>query len=119
MAILRPTFLMVLLACVAGCAMRVPFDKLRYVGDWQGETAHLLITPQGYVRYEQWVVKGEFLQSEFRTGMDGPLKAFDGDNFTVGIGPVSSHFIVDKPPYLDGDQWKMVVRKHELVRIDP
>lgn len=105
-----------LLACLAGCATPVPFNKLRYVGSWEGETASLLITEDGYVRFAEY---RKLLGGDFSRGMDGPLKGFDGDNFTVGVGPVKSHFIVDKPPYLDGDQWKMVVRRHELVRIAP
>jgi hypothetical protein len=112
----NPIFLAVLLACLAGCATPVPFDKMRYVGQWEGETAYLLITPQGYVRFEQY---GRLLGGDLTTGMDGPLKRFDGDNFIVGIGPVATKFVVHTPPYWDGDHWKMVVGKHELARIDP
>jgi len=111
----RAIVLMMLLASAAGCATRVPFDKLRYVGDWQSESVRLLITEGGYVRFEQY---SRVLGGDLERGMHGPLKGFDGNNFTVGIGPMSSHFIVDKPPYLDGDQWKMVVRGRELVRVD-
>ena len=116
MRVTKPLVLVLLLAYLAGCATPVPFDKLRYVGSWQGDESYLLITEDGFVRYEQYRA---LLVGELITGTEGPLRRFEGDNFIVGIAPLLTTFVVDKPPYLDGDEWKMVVRKKELVRIAP
>jgi hypothetical protein len=116
MRIIKLLFLVLLSIGAAGCAARIPLDKWRYVGDWQGETARLLITRDGHVHFEQYKV---VLKGNMTIGMEGPLKRFDGDNFIVGFGPVSTTFVVEKPPYKDGDEWKMTVGKHELTRMSP
>ncbi len=75
-----------------GCAKPVPPEKSAYVGEWQEKTMYLLITKDGSVRYKR-------LKSVVTTSIDGPLKGFSGDNFEVGVGPMSTMFVVSKPPY--------------------
>ena len=70
---------------------------------------YLLITRDGSVRYKR-------LQGGTTTSVQGPLKGFNGNNFEVGIGPLSTTFIVSKPPYEDGEKWKMVVDDLELTK---
>ena len=48
--------------------------------------------------------------------LQAPLQRFEGDNFVVGVGPMSTVFTVSKPPYHDGRDWKMVVDGVELTR---
>ena len=92
-----------------GCGIPVPPEKSAYVGEWQEKTMYLLITQDGSVRYKR-------LKGGATTSIEGPLKSFDGNNFAVGIGPMSSMFVVDKPPYQDGQTWKMMVDGVELTR---
>jgi hypothetical protein len=94
---------------LAACAKPVPSDKAEYVGEWQGKSMVLLITQDGSVRYKRHKGGGS-------TSIEAPLKRFDGDNFVVGIGPMSTVFTVSKPPYHDGKDWKMVVDGVELTR---
>lgn len=94
---------------LAACAEPVPPDRAEYVGEWQGNSMVLLITQDGSVRYKR-------LKGGVSTSIEAPLKRFDGDNFVVGIGPMSTVFTVSKPPYRDGRDWKMVVDGVELVR---
>ena len=101
--------LAVLVLFLAGCGKPVPPDKVSYVGEWQSKTMYLLITQDGSVRYKR-------LKGGVTTSMEGPLQGFSGDNFEVGLGPMSSTFVVSKPPYQDGAQWKMVVDGEELLR---
>ncbi len=107
---MRPASLVVLLgALLCGCGQPVPPDKLAYVGEWETPTMYLLITADGSVRYKR-------LRAGATTSLDGPLQGFDGDNFEVGIGPFRTTFVVSRPPYQDGDAWKMVVDGVELTR---
>lgn len=94
---------------LAGCGKPVPLDKAAYVGEWQEKTMYLLITQDGSVRYKR--IKGGV-----STKVEGPLKEFKNNDFEVGIGPMTTTFVVSKPPYLDGDKWKMVVDDLELVK---
>ncbi|MBW3566209.1 MAG: hypothetical protein KY459_15990 [Acidobacteria bacterium] len=106
------TKLLVLLALVGsliGCGKPVPPEKSAYVGEWQEKTMYLLITEDGSVRYKR-------LKGGASTSLEGPLKGFTGDNFEVGIGPMATTFVVSKPPYKDGDIWKMVVDDVELIK---
>jgi len=99
-----------LLITLVGCGKPVPPEKSDYVGEWHEKTMTLLITQDGSVRYKR-------LKAGSSTSIEGPLKGFDGNNFKVGIGPISTTFVVTKPPYQDGNQWKMVVDGVELVKI--
>jgi len=92
-----------------GCGKPVPPEKAAYVGEWQHPTMYLLLTQDGSVRYKR-------IQGGATTSVEAPLKGFQGNNFEVGIGPMSTTFVVTKPPYDDGGKWKMVVDGVELVR---
>lgn len=70
----------------------------------------LLITAGRNVSYQR--VDGKMSKS-----INGPLQAFEGDNFVVGIGPVKTTFVVSMPPYQDQGTWKMVVDGVELTRV--
>ena len=98
-----------LLGSLIGCGKPVPQEKSAYVGEWQEKTMYLLITQDGSVRYKR-------LKGGASTSVEGPLKGFAGNNFEVGIGPMATTFVVSKPPYQDGDKWKMVVDEVELIK---
>lgn len=95
---------------LSSCAKPVPPEKASYVGEWEHPTMYLLLTQDGSVRYKR-------LQGGANTSIVGPLKGFQGDNFEVGIGPISTIFVVTAPPHEDKGQWRMVVDGVELVRI--
>jgi hypothetical protein len=103
--------LLPLLFSLGGCSKSVPQEKSAYVGEWQDKAMYLLITQDGSVKYKRVKAGGT-------TSVDGPLKGFSGDNFEVGVGPMATSFVVTKPPYQDGDKWKMVVDGLELTKSD-
>jgi hypothetical protein len=94
---------------LTACGKPVPAEKSAYVGEWEEKTMYLLITQDGSVRYKR-------LKGGGTTSVEGPLKGFTGDNFDVGIGPMTTTFVVSKPPYQDGKSWKMVVDGVTLTR---
>ncbi len=109
MKIQKTMVAMLLALSLFGCGKPVPPEKSAYVREWQEKTMYLLITQDGSVRYKR-------LKGGASTKIEGPLKRFQGDNFEVGIGPMSTTFVVSKPPYQDGKKWKMVVDDLELTR---
>lgn len=98
------------LSLLGACAEPVPVEKLDYVGEWRGFAMALLITPDGSVAYKR-------LKNGVTTSISGPLKRFEGDNFVVGFGPLSTTFEVSVPPHQDGADWKMTVDGVELTRL--
>ena len=100
-----------LLACaaLAACTQPVPPDRAAYVGEWRGTAMALLITQDGSVAYRR-------LHQGINKSIDGPLKEFRGDDFVVGIGPLSTTFVVDRPPWFDGTDWRMTVDGVALTR---
>ncbi len=48
--------------------------------------------------------------------LSAPIKAFKGDDFVVGVGPMETTFKVSAVPHQDGGNWKMTVDGEELVR---
>jgi hypothetical protein len=95
--------------CLLACGTPVPSDKIDYVGEWRGQGMYLLILQDGSVEYRR-------LKGGATTEVTGPLQAFEGDDFKVGISFISTTFVVSKPPYLDGGVWKMVVDGVELTK---
>ena len=110
MKILRTIAPLLLILSLLGCGKPVPPEKSAYVGEWQEKTMYLLITQDGSVRYKR-------LKGGVSTTIEGPLKGFDGNNFEAGVGPLATTFVVSKPPYQDGEKWKMVVDDVELTKI--
>jgi hypothetical protein len=94
---------------VVGCGNPVPTEKSDYVGEWQHPTMYLLITQDGSVKYKR-------LGGDATKSVEAPLKAFNGDNFTVGIGPMKTTFVVSEPPRQEGEKWVMVVDGVQLTR---
>lgn len=106
----RQIFVMALLMlALSGCGKPVPAEKAAYVGEWRANAMAILITQDGSVAYRR-------LEGGINKSIDGPLKDFQGNNFVVGFGPVSTEFIVSVPPHADGDVWKMTVDGIELTR---
>lgn len=105
------TLILLLITAFAllGCGKPVPPDKSAYVGEWQDKTMYLLITQDGSVVYKR-------LEGGVSRSVQGPLKGFTGDNFEVGVGPMSTEFKVSVAPHKEGDSWRMVVDGVELTR---
>lgn len=94
---------------LAACAEPVPTAKLTYVGEWKGAGMAFKIAADGTVEY--WHQK-----DKKTVHLEAPLRRFIGDNFEVGIGPMTTTFVVSQPPHEDAGQWKMVVDGVELVK---
>jgi len=105
-----PTLLALLLVLtISGCDVPLPAEKAAYAGEWRGESMVLAISRDGHLVYNR--VKGSAT-----TSINSPIKGFRGDDIEAGFGPFTTVFKVEKPPYRDGDAWKMVVDGVELTR---
>lgn len=92
-----------ILSCfLSACGKPVPAEKKAYVGEWQEKAMYLLITQDGSIRYKR-------LKGGANVSVEGPLQGFTENGFEVGVGPLSTAFVVNKPPFQEGGQWKMVV----------
>lgn len=111
MRIIRTTFLAGLCAALlVACAQPLPPDKANYAGEWKGGSISLVITPEGRAIYQR-------KEANLSKSLDAPLKEFKGDNFVVGVGFMSTEFVVTAPPHEDGGVWKMTVDGVELTRV--
>ena len=101
--------LAVLALLLSACAEPLPKDKLAYAGEWRGQGVWLLITADGRCEYQR--------QKEgMSSSIEAPIKGFEGDNFVVGVGFLTTTFVVSKPPQLIDGKWKMTVDGVELTR---
>ncbi len=104
----------VMLVWGAGCACTgcegqpVPEDKIDFVGNWNGDGISLIIASSGSVSYKK--VKGGKVE------VNAPIQEFTDEYFTVGIGPATTKFTVDKPPKLKDGKWYMTIDGNELTR---
>lgn len=99
-----------LVAMLAGCGQPVPAEKAAYVGTWTAPNMTLSITQEGRVEYRR-------VDGNASTSVSGPLQGFKGDDFEVGIGPISTTFVVSSPPKSDGDGFTMTVDGVSLVKV--
>ncbi len=99
-----------LLILLAACGIDVPPEKSAYVGQWEADGMTLLISRDGRVSYQRF-------RKGASTRINAPLKAFHGDDFDVGIGPMTTTFQVSSPPRETEGVWKMTVDGVELTRI--
>jgi hypothetical protein len=105
------THLAVALACLlVACAKPLPANRVAYTGEWRGGPISLEITADGGLRYLR-------KEGNRRTWIRAPIKEFNGDNFLVGVGFMSTEFVVSAPPHGDGDDLKMTVDGVELTRV--
>lgn len=101
--------LIFLLSLIVACAKPLPQDKLDYAGVWESENMYLVINPDGNLSYKR-------RQGVKTTEINAPVKEFIGDDFTSGIGGLTTTFKVSQPPHQVDGQWQMVVDDVLLVR---
>jgi len=94
---------------LTGCGIPIPEDKYEYVGHWQSSSMILLIQEDGSIRYRR-------VRNGSTTKISAPIQEFKGDDFVVGVWFLKTTFKVNKRPYPDGSQWKMVVDGVELTQ---
>ena len=96
---------------IGGCnSMPVPEEKRSYIGTWEGVGFQLTIKDDGGVDSRR-------VNGKRSTKVSGPLKNFEGDDFIVGVLFFTTTFDVHKPPYMDGDDWFMVIDGVELRKV--
>ena len=98
---------------LAGCSEPIPLDRMAYAGDWRARDMRLLITPDGRCEYRRRREGGA------SSSIRAPIVRFEGDNFVVGVGMISTTFVVSKPPHLVDGQWHMTVDGVDLIRFGP
>ena len=107
----RNALLGLLFTCLlAACGKPVPADKQEYVGTWESTTTFLLIDTSGRVVYKH---KPSPSTSK---SLDAPIKSYEGDDIIVGVGPLTTRFVVSAPPHQVEGSWKMTVDGQELTR---
>lgn len=94
------------------CSKPLPPDKTDYAGNWQEKGVHLIISREGKVNYQRHHGSGT-------TSLNAPIVRFEGNDFLVGIGPVHTTFVVQRPPHEEQGQWKMRVDGVDLIRTAP
>lgn len=103
--------LIALILCwLAGCAEPVPMERRHYVGVWEGEAMVLVIRPDGMLNYARQ-------RGSVNSSVDGPIKAFEGNDLVVGVGWFTTTFEVSTPPRLENGEWIMVVDGVRLTRV--
>lgn len=94
---------------LAGCGKPVPPEKLSYVGFWQAKDMELTITADGRVEYWRKTKNKS-------SNISAPIQRWEGDDFFVGVGALSTRFKVSKPPVNVDGVWTMTVDGVELKR---
>lgn len=110
MRTIRLVFLLLFAGFLAACGIEVPPAKSAYIGHWEADGMSLLIAEDGSVSYKR-------MKKGASTSINAPLKAFRGDDFDVGVGPMITTFKVSLPPHEESGAWKMTVDGVELTRI--
>ena len=95
---------------LSACSKPLPSEKMNYAGEWQSKEMGLLILADGTVSYKR-------LKGGGTTSVNGPLKEFNGNDFIVGVGPITTTFVVSEPPLEIDGVWQMVVDGVRLSKV--
>ena len=98
-----------LASLLAGCAKPIAAERAAYVGQWSGGETALQIRQDGTVDYKT-------KDGGVNKSVAAPLKEFIGNDFVVGVGPMSTTFVVSAPSRQADGVWKMTVDGVELTR---
>jgi hypothetical protein len=105
------TFLVIITALLTGCnSIPIPEGKETYIGTWEGVGFQLTINDDGAVNCRK--VYGKSTKT-----ITGPVTDFRGDDFIVRAPFATTRFEVQHPPYMEGDDWFMMVDGVELKKI--
>ncbi len=99
-------FFVICLLGLAACAKPLPEDRKDYVGIWTGirgaEQMTLAIDAGGMVSYKRE-------KPGMSKSVNAPIKAFEGDDFVVGVGPMTTRFkVTQRPKQIDGARTMVV-----------
>lgn len=106
---LRMWLLLLAAGTLMACAKPIDAEHMAYVGYWRGETMSLSISADGRVNYARKHGSGH-------TTINAPLVKFVGNDFVVGVGPMTTTFVVSDPPRLVEGVWRMTVDGEALTR---
>lgn len=110
MRIFKSLILTFITLILVACGKPVPPEKSSYIGDWQSSTMSLSITQDGNVSYRR-------VRGDSTTSIEAPIKNFIGDNIEVGIGSITTIFVVSSLPHQEYSEWKMTVDGVELTKV--
>ncbi|HEY0062814.1 MAG TPA: hypothetical protein VGC21_11880 [Telluria sp.] len=114
MRVSRLLALLMIVVALVGCAKPLTPEHAAYAGQWRAEGISLEIAQEGTIAYRK--VEKTADNVNHSTSIDAPIKAFVGNGFTVGVGPIETTFVVQVPPHKDGEVWKMTVDGVELTK---
>jgi hypothetical protein len=100
-----------LVLLLAACAKPLPPEKAAYAGTWEAPQISLVIGQDGRVAYKHQ-------DGNVNKSVEAPLQKFEGDNFVVGVGSLTTTFVVSVPPHQEADDWKMTVDGVVLTRAE-
>jgi hypothetical protein len=87
---------------LVACARPLPAERAAYAGVWRGGPMVLVILSEGRVSYRR-------KEDNWSTSVNAPIKEFNGDDFIVGAGFMSTKFVVSSAPHEDRGVWQMTV----------
>jgi len=106
----RDLLLILWLLLLSGCSKPPPLEmRTDYVGHWQGANVSLSIFADGRLAYTR-------NKEGKNTKINAPISEFKGDDIVVGIGFLTTTFVVSEAPHLVDGQWQMVVDGVRLTR---
>jgi len=109
MRLFKTTIALMLALALCACGKPLPPERAAYAGEWSAPSMYLQITQEGGVNYKR-------VAGANTTTVNAPIQEFEGNNMVVGVGPMSTKFIVSVPPHQVGTAWKMTVDGVELTR---
>lgn len=102
----------VLALLLVACAKSLPSDKMDYAGTWESKDRQMLltITQEGRLQYQ-------YDQPGKSRSLDAPIKEFNGADFSAGVGPMTTDFVVSQTPTQNEQgEWIMVVDGKTLIK---
>ena len=116
MRLLKLFSIALIAATLSACGKPLAPAQAAYAGQWTGPGIALAIGTDGMVDYRK---VEERKNGTYSTNINAPIQEFVANGFTVGLGPITTTFVVQAAPHKDGEVWKMTVDGVELTRALP
>ncbi|SPL68870.1 hypothetical protein [Acinetobacter stercoris] len=109
---------------IVACTKTSPYLQTNtdYIGQWENEVSILNINKNGEVKYSrqekaETVSSHDDIKTSESSSIKAPITEFDSSHFRVGGAEgIGQNFVINKAPYQENGQWKMVLNDEEYTK---
>ncbi|WP_111858955.1 hypothetical protein [Acinetobacter sp. CFCC 10889] len=108
---------------LTACSKNSPLleNNKDYIGEWKNESSTLNIAQDGKVKFAEHIKSerknaSSDMKSSTISNINAPLTEFNTQYFQIGQGDLSKQFKINKAPFQQDGQWRVVLNGEVYMR---